>query len=72
MMGMTMADTKQTASGTGAGATMGNKVSRKRRRVIAAGMVALALVAGACGGGDQEEAEEAKAQATHPEVATRT
>ena len=50
---MNMTDTN------GAGVNMTNTKGRRRGAGIAAGLVALSLMAGACGGGGDEEAEEA-------------
>ena len=46
----------------GAGVNMTNTKGRRRGAGIAAGLVALSLIAGACGGGGDEEAAEAVAE----------
>ena len=46
----------------GAGASMRNTTGRRRGAGIAAGLVALALIAGACGGGDEVFSEPMQGQ----------
>ncbi len=53
----------------GTGIHMTNTKGRQRGAGIAAGLVALSLIAGACGGGGDEEVEEAAVAVAEEEAA---